>query len=74
MSAAFQCEKCGSRETGTTDTRAAEEGTTRRCRLCECGHKFTTFEISAEAFEQLQTLRRGKLRAMMMQAIEAIPA
>ena len=74
MSAGFQCEACGSRETGTTDTRAAEDGMTRRRRECECGHRFTTYEISADAFEQLQMLRSGKLRAMLQSALEVIPS
>ena len=72
MNAAFRCEKCGQREAGVTDTRAHGDECTWRRRQCDCGHRFTTYEISAASFELLKVIQSGKLKATLESAIEAI--
>ncbi len=71
--ASFQCEKCGSRQTGTTDTRAAAYGCTRRRRVCQCGHKFTTYEVDAKTFELLGRLKSGRVRQHLEAALLELP-
>lgn len=42
------CPSCGYFETGVKDSRASGDTAIRRRRLCQCGHRFTTYEIASE--------------------------
>ena len=47
-SAGLCCEHCGSSDISVTDSRPSR-GTVRRRRRCNhCGHRFTTYEVSAD--------------------------
>lgn len=49
------CPKCQQRSTSVVDSRPDQKGEhIRRRRECVCGHRFTTLEISAEAFERIR--------------------
>lgn len=43
----MMCPKCSSLETGVTDSRPVESAIRRRRRCCECGERFTTYELDA---------------------------
>jgi transcriptional regulator NrdR family protein len=46
-----QCPICKSRNTDTIETRTTGSAEVRRRKHCQnCGHRFTTYEISAEIY------------------------
>ncbi len=52
------CPKCG-RESRVVDTRFRSNGALRRRRkCCECGHAWSTIEVSLEVFEQLEKVQQ----------------
>lgn len=52
------CEKCGSEQITTYDTRTTM-GTRRRRKACqECNHRFTTYEIEKEEYEFMLEVRK----------------
>lgn len=57
----YRCSKCGSRSTEIIDKRPAGAYTVRRRRRCECGNRFTTFEISAEEYAVISALDSGAI-------------
>jgi transcriptional regulator NrdR family protein len=82
----MKCTKCGSDKTGVTDSRGEAKRVhglevlrkpfVYRRRRCECGHRFTTYELAADdmfnlaggAFaEELETLRGalGKIKEIL---------
>lgn len=42
------CPCCGNPETGVKDSRSSGDAAIRRRRRCDCGHRFTTYEIASE--------------------------
>lgn len=49
----MRCPKCNDGKCGVCDTRPLEGGAVRRRRYaCECGHRFTTYEMEAETTSQ----------------------
>lgn len=42
----MDCPKCGARMS-VTDSRSSEYGIRRRRKCCQCGYRFTTYEISS---------------------------
>ena len=51
------CSSCKKGETSVVDSRPTEDGAAiRRRRLCECGHRFTTFE--RVQFRELMVIKK----------------
>ena len=50
------CEKCGSCNIFIVNSRTAPNNTTRRRRKCECGHKWTTYELSSHEIKRLNKI------------------
>ena len=57
--AGIHCPKCGSIESHVTDSRNNETSNSRRRRYeCNrCRHRYTTYEVSGEDYERLQTVK-----------------
>lgn len=53
------CPKCGSGDTGVTNTRIETYACTRRRECNKCGHKFTTYEITKEQYQLACSLFSG---------------
>lgn len=53
----FPCPNCSASKTQCYDSRPNLGGTTRRRRKCTCGHRFTTYEMTAAAYDALRNVR-----------------
>jgi len=58
------CSACGAREVRVMETRANNKAIRRRKECLACKYRETTYEISQEQYNQLQTL--DKLRAVLL--------
>ena len=47
------CPMCGSDDNKVKDSRTIGDGTVRRRRYCNCGIRFTTYELTAEEYEKM---------------------
>lgn len=45
----MNCPECGSAENKVLETRKIEGNITKRRRACQCGHRFSTFELVVDA-------------------------
>ena len=54
---------CASLDVGVTDSRPAAEGTRRRRRCSACGWRWTTYEVSAEAYAVVAGMNPAALDA-----------
>jgi hypothetical protein len=52
-----ECPLCGELKAKVKESRKIFEGTRRRYSCFGCDHKYTTYEINSEAYEELRTLR-----------------
>jgi len=52
-----ECPLCGELKAKVKESRKIFEGTRRRYSCFGCDHKYTTYEITSEAYEELRTLR-----------------
>lgn len=50
------CPMCGSDYNKVVDSRMNSDGIVRRRRLCECGLRFTTYEVTGEEYEKMKRL------------------
>lgn len=50
------CPMCGSDDNKVKDSRTIGDGTVRRRRYCNCGIRFTTYELTAEEYEKMKQL------------------
>ncbi|HSN66713.1 MAG TPA: hypothetical protein VLS94_08735, partial [Fusibacter sp.] len=50
------CPKCGSYNIMVASTRTTKENTLRRRRNCECGNKWTTFELSSDEMKRIRKM------------------
>lgn len=56
----FSCSECQSARTQVYDSRPNSAGTIiNRRRKCQCGHRFTTYELTSEAYAALANLRNA---------------
>jgi hypothetical protein len=58
------CSSCGAREVRVMETRANNKAIRRRKECLACKYRETTYEISQEQYNQLQTL--DKVRAVLL--------
>lgn len=54
---AFTCPSCGHRTRVYDSRENGNKQSIRRFRSCRCGHRFTTYEITAEAYSKLANVR-----------------
>lgn len=52
----MMCPICGSDNNSVKDSRMNGDGIVRRRRACECGIRFTTYELTAEEYEKMKRL------------------
>lgn len=53
------CPKCGSTKVLVTDSRPSSKNTYRRRRKCECGHRWTVYEVPADFWYKIKTVMKG---------------
>lgn len=51
--ATIPCPACGSHQNSVLDVRYADEGYVRRRRSCQCGYRFTTYEMLADSIRHV---------------------
>lgn len=67
----MECPRC-SNETRVADSRKFE-GYVRRRRLCTCGNRFTTYEMTYIALQNERTrLTKKEVKLMLMQIINEV--
>lgn len=75
----FKCDKCGGLSSLVFDSRKTDRNVTWRrhvCRKRKCGHRFTTYEITADAYREFKTLRHyyHELFPKLMESLKALKA
>lgn len=55
----MDCPNCGRDGTKVIESRQKLDGACRRRRQCECGHRFSTIEISVDKYEDLLKIKRS---------------
>lgn len=69
--AQFPCPSCGATYTKATSTVKTERGEMRRKRSCmSCAKGFVTYEVTADEFALLQTLRKWMSSELFKRGVE----
>ena len=56
------CPICGSGNNDVVDSRTTADGIVRRRRSCECGIRFTTYELTGEEYEKMKRLEEVAIK------------
>lgn len=64
----MDCPNCGRMATKVIESRQKLDGTCRRRRQCECGHRFSTIEVSADKYDELMKIKWSTVCAAEMAA------
>jgi len=70
----FACKKCGNDSYKVIETRVTGTHVRRRCKCFSCGHRFTTYEISEENYEQFKlfTCAQTDIQLKAVQLLEIV--
>lgn len=61
-----ECPACGNHQARVKESRKVFEGTRRRYHCSFCDHKYTTYEINSDAYDELRSLRSNMTQLKQM--------